>query len=72
MVLPIRKDGGDLMAKDEENLRSKDVAYLLDCSPDEVVKLVRYGKLRAEKVGKFWKFSFSEVQKYKRENSKEK
>lgn len=50
-------------------LRSKDVAHLLDVSPDDVVDLVHKGKLRAIKVGRIWRYRVADVQAYKRRNS---
>ena len=50
-------------------LRSKDVAHILDCSPDEVVELAKAGKLKAEKRGRLWQFRRTDVMAYKRRNS---
>ena len=47
-------------------LISKDVAHILDMSPDDVAQLVRKGKLRATKIGKHWKYRPRDVQAYKR------
>lgn len=55
-----------IMQMKSEVLLSKDVAYLLDCSPDEVVDLARRGRLPAVKQGKFWRFYRSDVMVYKR------
>lgn len=49
-----------------EVLLSRDVAYLLDCSPDEVVDLAKKGRLPGVKQGKFWRFRRSDVMVYKR------
>jgi excisionase family DNA binding protein len=49
-----------------EVLFSKDVAHILDCSPDQVVDLARSGRLPAVKKGKFWRFYRSDVIVYKR------
>ena len=55
------------MAKKKESLlKSKDVAHILDCSPDDVIDLARKGKLRAIKQGRFWRFRQSDVVTYKR------
>ena len=54
------------MAKEEILLRSKDVAYLLDCCPDDVVDLARRGVLKAEKAGRYWRFPYNAVMEYKR------
>ncbi len=53
------------MAKKENLLRSKDVAHILDCSPDDVIELARRGKLRASKQGRFWRFKHNDVLSYK-------
>ena len=47
-------------------LRSKDVAHILDCSPDDVVLLARSGRLPATKKGRFWRFGTIDVVEYKR------
>ena len=49
------------MAKQKLFLRSKDVAHLLGCSPDDVYQLVRKGELPAIKKGKFWLFRHEDV-----------
>jgi len=54
------------MAKERKYLRSKDVAHILDCSPDDVIELARKGRLKADKQGRFWRFSLVDVQNYKR------
>ena len=54
------------MAKKEQLLRSKDVAYMLDASPDDVITLARDGKIKAIKQGRFWKFRLSDVEAYKK------
>lgn len=55
------------MAKKIETLlRSKDVAHILDCSPDDVIELARRGKLRATKQGRFWRFRQNDVMMYKK------
>ena len=47
-------------------LRTKDVAYILDCSPDDVIELARSKKLKGTKVGRFWRFRQRAVMAYKR------
>jgi len=54
------------MVKKENLLRSKDVAHILDCSPDDVIELARRGKLRATKQGRFWRFRYADVMTYKK------
>jgi len=48
----------------ERLLRSKDVARILDLSPDDVIKLARRGKLRASKVGRRWEFRARDVAQF--------
>jgi excisionase family DNA binding protein len=52
--------------KVEALLRSKDVAHILDCSPDDVIELARRGRLRATKQGRFWRFCQADVLTYKK------
>jgi len=55
------------MAKKKESLlKSRDVAHILDCSPDDVIDLARKGKLRAVKQGRFWRFRESDVASYQK------
>lgn len=62
-----RKDWTKTKRKtDEDELRSKDVAHILDCSPDDVIELARKGKLEARKHGRFWRFTLSDVKEYQK------
>ncbi len=77
MGTPIKGDvrfnyGDYFMATTKDYLRSKDVAHLLDCCPDDVSSLAKSEKLRAEKIGKYWRFKLADVQEYMRDNGKEK
>ncbi len=54
------------MVKKEVLLKSREVAHILDCSPDDVIQLARQGTLRAVKMGRFWKFRQDDVLAYKR------
>jgi excisionase family DNA binding protein len=54
------------MKEKETFLRSKDVAHILDCSPDDVILLARKGKLRALKQGRFWRYRNADVTAYKK------
>jgi len=67
----------ELWKKEETNmplqkihLRSKDVAHILDLSPDDVIHLARRGKLKASKKGRFWRFRQVDVMAYKRRNER--
>jgi excisionase family DNA binding protein len=46
---------------DEKLLRARDVAHILDCSPDDVYPLINTGVLKARKVGRLWKFRLEDV-----------
>jgi excisionase family DNA binding protein len=50
----------------KELLKSKDVAWILDCSPDYVIELAKRQKLRGAKVGRFWRFRPEDVTAYKK------
>ena len=52
-------------------LRSKDVAHILDCSPDDVIELARTKKLKGIKKGRFWRFHPRDVQAYKRKQEEQ-
>ena len=52
-------------------LRSKEVARLLDISPDEVLGLANRGVFKGTKEGRFWRFSFRDVAVYKRHQKEE-
>ena len=54
------------MAINGYELRSKDVAHILDLSPDEVAELAQRKKLKAQKVGRIWRYSLADVKAYKR------
>lgn len=54
------------MQMKSEVLFYRDVAYLLDCSPDEVLNLARTGRLPGVKQGKFWRFYRADVMVYQR------
>jgi len=52
-------------------LRSKDVAHILDLSPDEVAELAQRKKLKAKKVGRVWRYSVADVRAYKKKQERE-
>jgi hypothetical protein len=54
------------MSKNGYVLRSRDVAHILDCSPDEVIELAQNRKLKATKEGRFWKYRPEDVVAYKK------
>ncbi len=53
--------------KTDKYFRSKDVAHILDCSPDDVIVLAKKGKLRAAKQGRFWRYRQEDVMNYKKQ-----
>ena len=53
-------------------LKSREVAHILDCSPDDVIVLAQKGKLKATKQGRFWKYAKNDVMAYKRSMNKRK
>jgi len=59
------------MAEEEKLLKSKDVAHILDCSPDDVHLLVYRGDLPGTKVGRFWRYRLEDVMEYKRKMEQE-
>ncbi len=48
-----------------KELKSKDVAYILDCSPDDCIMWAKKGLLRAEKRGRYWIYLKTDVQEFK-------
>ncbi len=54
------------MSKNGYVLRSRDVAHVLDCSPDEVIELAQSKKLKATKEGRFWKYRPADVVAYRK------
>jgi len=63
--------GKTLMAIKGYVLSSKNVAHLLDLSPDEVSELAQRKKLMARKVGRLWKYNVKDVIDYKRKQERE-
>ena len=56
---------------DEQLLRPRDVAHILDCCPDDLYPLIYAGEIKAEKVGRLWKFRMEDVMDYKRSGERE-
>ena len=52
------------MVKTPLLLKTKDVAHVLDCSPDDIILLAQRGKLKGFKQGRFWRFRMDDVQAY--------
>ncbi len=53
------------MEKQKLFLRSKEVAVILDCSPDDLYNVISSGDMPAFKRGKFWLFRYEDVMAYK-------
>ena len=53
-----------MKSRAEYVLRSRDVAHILDCSPDEVIELAQRKKLKAIKQGRLWKYRAKDVFAY--------
>ena len=52
--------------KYEHKLRAREVAHILDMSPDDVLELAHRGKLKGEKQGHWWRFNLAAVESYKK------
>lgn len=52
------------MDRERTFLNSKEVAQILDCSPDDIHVLVRRGELKAAKAGRFWRYRLADVEAY--------
>ena len=50
---------------EDQLLRPRDVAHILDCCPDDLYPLIYTGEIKAEKVGRLWKFRMNDVMDYK-------
>ena len=58
------------MERDKVFLRSKDVAEILDCAPDDLYDVLSSGGIPAIKRGKFWLFRYEDVMAYKEQEEK--
>jgi excisionase family DNA binding protein len=58
------------MDKEKLFLRSKDVAQLLDCSPDDIYGVISKGEMPAIKRGRYWLFRYEDVVAYKEREKK--
>ena len=66
LIHEIHKEPAMARKQKESLLRSKHVAYILDCSPDDVIELARKGKLKGTKMGRFWRFRQEDVLEYRK------
>jgi len=58
------------MPESKKLLGTKDVAYLLDCSPDDVIRLAQTNKVRAVKMGRRWCFRFKDIEEFKKKSQR--
>jgi excisionase family DNA binding protein len=56
-----------MLDKDDTLLNSKEVAEILDCSPDTVNELARRSVLPALKQGRQWRFRRRDIASFKRQ-----
>ena len=47
-------------------LDSRDVAHILDMSPDDVIRLANQNKIKAKKEGRYWRYHPQSVLAYQR------
>lgn len=45
-------------------MRSKDVAQILDCSPDDVIIFAQRNILKGIHVGRYWRFNIDDVNEF--------
>jgi excisionase family DNA binding protein len=57
----------DMLDRDEALLNSREVARLLDMSPDRVNEFARKRLLRAFKTGRQWRFRRQDIASFKRQ-----
>ena len=58
------------MKTKQKLLKTRDVAWILDCSPDDVNALARSEKLKAFKQGRNWRFREADVIAFKKRMEK--
>jgi hypothetical protein len=59
------------MDRSKYNLRTKDVAHILDCSPDDVGVAAKKEKLKGIRNGKYWFFRLQDVEVYMKKRERE-
>jgi excisionase family DNA binding protein len=67
-TIAVRRERATMTEKDEILLNSKEVAQILDLSPDTVNELARKSVLPAFKRGRQWRFCKRDIISYKRES----
>lgn len=55
----------------DEFLGSRDVAWILDLSPDDVIELAHRGKINASKQGRFWRFRAKDIMAYVKQQERQ-
>ena len=60
-----------MLEREEELLNSRDVAVILDLSPDTVDEFARKNILPAFKKGKQWRFRKQDISSYTRKQTRE-
>ena len=63
--------GGAMLEREEELLNSREVAVILDLSPDTVNEFARKNILPAFKKGKQWRFRKKDISSYTRKLTRE-
>ena len=63
--------GGSMLERDEELLNSRQVAMILDLSPDTVNEFARKNILPAFKKGKQWRFRKRDISVFNKKQSKD-
>ena len=58
---------GNAMKNKKQFLDAKDVAWILDCSPDDVIEMAKRQKLQETRMGRFWRFRHEAVKAYQRQ-----
>jgi len=63
----VKRKEDTMKPRSKEELRSKDVAHILDISPDDVIDIARRGHLKGRKDGRFWRFTLKDVRQYQKQ-----
>ena len=63
--------GGAMLEREEELLNSKEVAVILDLSPDTVNEFARKNILPGFKKGKQWRFKKKDVSSFTKKQTRE-
>ena len=63
--------GGVMLEREEELLNSRQVAMILDLSPDTVNEFARKNILRGFKKGKQWRFKKKDISSFSKKQTRE-